>query len=215
MSERVKQPLAACLACLLALAALAPVAFHAGAFQELDARALNRISAGRDGVPGDVARAIAHLGDPVPQLVLLALACLLAVRFGRPRRAAAAAILVGAANLSAQLLKAALAHPRYQPVLGYFQVGTEAFPSGHATATMAMALAYLLVVPRSWRTPTALVGGIAAILVGGAVVVLHRHFPSDVVGGWLLAGAWFFAVVAALRASRDASVEAGSAPGAR
>lgn len=215
MSERVKEPLAACLTCLLGFALLAQVAGHAGAFQELDARILNRLSADRDGVPGDVARVVAHLGDPVPQLLLLAFACLLAARLGWPRRAVAAAILVAGANLSAQALKAALAHSRYQPLLGYYQIGTEAFPSGHATATMAMALAYLLVVPRSWRTPAMIVGGAATALVGCAVVVLHRHYPSDVAGGWLLAAAWFFAVMAALRAHGDASAEAASAPSAR
>jgi membrane-associated phospholipid phosphatase len=215
VSERVKQPLAACLACLLALTVLAQVAFHAGAFRDLDARALNRLSADRDGAPGDIARAVAYLGDPVPQLVLLGLACLLALRLGRPRRAIAAAILVGGADLSAQALKVALAQPRYQSLLGYYQVGTEAFPSGHATATMAMALACLLVVPRAWRVPVAIVGGVATASVGCAVVVLHRHYPSDVLGGWLLAAVWFFALVTALRARRDTFVDAGSVPGAR
>jgi membrane-associated phospholipid phosphatase len=215
VDRRVKEPLAACLACALGLALLASVATHAGALQALDARILSHLSADRDGSPGDVAGAIVHLGDPLPQLFLLAFACLLAARLRRPRRAIAVAILVAGANLSCQALKGALAQSRYQPVLGYFQVGTEAFPSGHATATMAMALAYLLVVPRSWRTAVVIGGGVVTASVGCAVVVLHRHYPSDVVGGWLLAATWFFALLAGLRGVRYAASDAGDAPGSR
>jgi PAP2 superfamily len=42
-----------------------------------------------------------------------------------------------------------------------------------------------------------------AFAVGCSVVVLHRHYPSDVVGGWLVAGGWCFAVVAGLRADEE------------
>jgi membrane-associated phospholipid phosphatase len=200
MSERVKRPIAACLGCLLALTVVASLAYGSDSLQRFDARILHRLASQRDAALGDAARLIAHLGDPVPQLLLLAGACLLALRRRRPERAIAAAILVAGANLTTQVLKAALAHPRLQPILGYYQVGETAFPSGHATAMAAIAYAYLLVVPRSWRTMTAAVGAVLVITVGGSVVVLHRHYPSDVLGGLLVASAWFFATVAALRA---------------
>ena len=35
--------------------------------------------------------------------------------------------------------------------------------------------------------------------VGCSRVVLHYHYPSDVLGGWLVAAGWGFAVVATLR----------------
>jgi membrane-associated phospholipid phosphatase len=200
MSERVKRPVAACLGCLLALMVVASLAYRGDSLQRLDAKILHRIASQRDSALGDVARLIAHLGDPVPQLVFLAGACLLALRLRRPERAIAAAVLVAGASLTTQLLKAALAHPRLQPVLGYYQVGETAFPSGHTTAMAAMAYAYLLVVPRSWRLATVAVGAVLAVAVGSSVVVLHRHYPSDVLGGLLVASAWFFAAVAALRA---------------
>jgi membrane-associated phospholipid phosphatase len=200
MSERVKRPVAACLGCVLALTVLASLAYGSDSLQRFDARILHRLASQRDAGLGDVAHAIAHLGDPAPQLLLLAAACLLALHRRRPEAAIAAAILVAGANLTTQLLKAALAQPRLQPILGYYQVGETGFPSGHATATAAIAYAYLLVVPRAWRMATAAAGAVLTVAVGAAVVVLHRHYPSDVLGGLFVASAWFFATVAALRA---------------
>ena len=200
MSERVKRPIAACLGCVLALTVVASLAYRSDSLQRFDARILHRLASRRDAALGDAARLIAHLGDPVPQLVLLAGACLLALRLRRPERTIAAAVLVAGANLTTQILKAALAHPRLQPILGYYQVGETAFPSGHATASAAVAYAYLLIVPRAWRAATAALGAILTVAVAGSVVVLHRHYPSDVLGGLLVASAWFFAVLAALRA---------------
>jgi membrane-associated phospholipid phosphatase len=203
MSERVKRPIAACLGCLLALALVASLAYRNDSLQWFDARVLHRLALRRDTAIGDVARLIAHLGDPVPQLVLLAGACLLALRLRRSERAIAAAVLVAGANLTTQLLKAALAHPRLQPILGYYQVGETAFPSGHTTAMASMSYAYVLVVPHSWRAVTAAAGAVATVAVGVAVVILNKHYPSDVLGGLLVASAWFFATVAALRARAE------------
>jgi undecaprenyl-diphosphatase len=64
---------------------------------------------------------------------------------------------------------------------------------------MATALAYLMVVPDAWRPAVVGVGGALVLAVGCSVVVLHYHYPSDVLGGWLIATAWFFALAARSR----------------
>jgi membrane-associated phospholipid phosphatase len=102
------------------------------------------------------------------------------------------------ANVTTQALKAVLSHPRYQPILGYHQVGPTAFPSGHATAALAMACAFALVVPRPWRPTAITLGALATLAVGCSRVIQHYHYPSDILGGWLVAAGWCFAVVATL-----------------
>jgi membrane-associated phospholipid phosphatase len=199
MTGDIKRPVAGCLGCIGGLVLLALLAYRAGPFEWLDATALSRLAARNEASVGDVAALFAHLADPLPQLAMLALVCLMALRLGRPRHAIAAVALVAGANLTTQILKVALAHPRHQPILGYHQIGLTGFPSGHATAAMAMALAFALVVPRPWRPAAVLLGACLVVAVGCSVVVLHRHYPSDVVGGWLVAGGWCFAVVAGLR----------------
>jgi hypothetical protein len=64
-----------------------------------------------------------------------------------------------------------------------------AFPSGHSAGSLAMSLAFLTVVPRSWLGPTAVIGVVFTLLVSFGVLVLNYHYPSDVLGGWLLGGA--------------------------
>lgn len=65
------------------------------------------------------------------------------------------------------------------------------FPSGHATYSMTFVLALVLLNWDSPRRPWLLgLGGLFALVIGFSRVYLGVHFPSDVVGGWLLAIAW-------------------------
>jgi undecaprenyl-diphosphatase len=51
----------------------------------------------------------------------------------------------------------------------------------------------VLIVPRRWRTPAAIVGGVAVLLVSYSRIALGVHYLSDVIGGWLLGAAWLVA----------------------
>ena len=91
--------------------------------------------------------------------------------------------LIGVTSVSSQLLKAVLAYPRYEgDAIGGAQVAPEAFPSGHSTAAMALALCLVLVAPRALRPLAALVGAVFALGVAFSVIALGWHFPSDAVG---------------------------------
>jgi hypothetical protein len=80
-------------------------------------------------------------------------------------------------------------------------VDPAAFPSGHATAAMSIALAAVLVAPPRARPFAALLGAAFALSMGFCIVSLGWHFPSDVVGGFLLATGWTLVIAAALRAA--------------
>jgi membrane-associated phospholipid phosphatase len=67
--------------------------------------------------------------------------------------------------------------------------GDYSFPSGHAMASMAFfvgATSLIRGLPR-WLYA---VGAVLVAAYGGALVYLSWHYPSDVVGGWLLTVAW-------------------------
>jgi hypothetical protein len=120
---------------------------------------------------------------------------------GRPRLAGAVIVLVGLTSVSSQLLKALLAYPRFGGLVNGAHIAPEAFPSGHATAAMSIALAAILVVPSRARPLTAVLGMTLAVAVGLTLVNIGSHFPSDVIGGFLLATFWTFVVAAALAAA--------------
>jgi len=84
----------------------------------------------------------------------------------------AAVTVVAGANLTTQILKVALAHPRFQSVLGHDQLGPVAFPSGHTTAAASIAIAFLFVVPHAWRPAVAAIAGHVAFYPNKAEITV-------------------------------------------
>ncbi|WP_205698741.1 phosphatase PAP2 family protein [Conexibacter sp. SYSU D00693] len=144
---------------------------------------------------------VAHLADPVPYgLIGFALAAVAAGR-GRPRVAVAIVAVLFLTGLTTQTLKPLLAQPRYDEWLGGGQIAAASWPSGHATASMTLGLLAVLAVPARWRPTAAALGGMFAVAVSFAILALGWHFPSDVVGGYLVAGTWVALAGAALTAA--------------
>jgi membrane-associated phospholipid phosphatase len=159
--------------------------------------------AGHPHVAG-MANRVVHLADPVPTVAMLGTILAAGLAWGRPRHAAAGVLLVGGAAITGLALKAALAHPRYQALLGPDQLAAEAFPSGHAITAMAVALAAVLVTPPRWRPLAAAAGACYSLAAGVSLVIIEWHYPSDVLGGFLVAGSFGLLAVAAVRANGDA-----------
>jgi hypothetical protein len=140
-----------------------------------------------------------HLGDPLPYLFMCSAIVLTAIARERPRLAAAVAVALIAAPLTAELLKLATAHVRPHAVSYSDHINAASWPSGHAAGAMTAALCAVMVAPRSLRPVVAVLGGLYAVIIGYAVIALVWHFPSDVVGSYLLSAAWALLAVAAVR----------------
>jgi membrane-associated phospholipid phosphatase len=61
--------------------------------------------------------------------------------------------------------------------------GALSYPSGTVAAVAALATALILVVPPRARFPLTMLGLLAIIGTGAAVVVLRWHYPTDALGG--------------------------------
>jgi hypothetical protein len=66
---------------------------------------------------------------------------------------------------------------------------------------MSLALVSVLAVPARLRPAAAALGASVAIAVGYSVLATGLHYPSDVLGGFLVAATWTLAVVGGLLAA--------------
>jgi membrane-associated phospholipid phosphatase len=189
--------------CAVAFCVLLFFAYASSGARWLDASALSGFVELQDHRFGSLAADIVNLGDPGPVIVVTALLMTVAAAGGRLREAAAIVALVGVTSVSSQILKALLAYPRDDALIFGAHVYPAAFPSGHATAAMTLGACGVLAAPRGARPIAAALGALLALAVGYSVVTLGWHYPSDVVGGFLLATFWTLIAVAGLQAAEQ------------
>ena len=107
--------------------------------------------------------------------------------------------LWGAILIASPLLEQAVKFLVGRPRPSGFSLG---FPSGHTTGATTFAVLLIYIVSRESPTPARrhaiqVLAVAMMILVGWARIVLHAHWPTDVLGGFLLgtgcaaAGAWW------------------------
>ncbi len=209
MRPAVKAPAVAALACAAAFVVLLLLAYAVAPFPHFDVLALNGFESLRGPVATPTLEFISHTADPLPLGGFLLGLAAIGLMTGRRRQLAVAAFAVAGANVTAQILKVALAHPRARPEFANL-LGDAAFPSGHATAAMSMALAAVMVAKHRWRPLVGIAGCAYAMSVVVAILVLGWHYPSDVLGGLLVAAGFAFGAVAASRALAGRDTEATS-----
>jgi undecaprenyl-diphosphatase len=114
------------------------------------------------------------------------------------RKAATAAYLiiaVAGGSMLGTLLKHLFARPRPDEVTHLVLVSSASFPSGHAlnSSVAYLTLGVLLAktqTSRHLRIYIVSTGMAVSILVGFSRVFLGVHWPSDVLAGWAVGGAW-------------------------
>ena len=144
------------------------------------------------------ATSLTGLLDPLPFVVCGAVLLVISLARGRQAIALALASIMILAPLSSEALKPLLAHVHVPVGLGP-RIPAASWPSGHSAAALALALCAVLVAPRRLRVAVAVLGGSFAVAVGCSQLILGRHMPSDVLGGYLVALFWTALAIAALR----------------
>jgi membrane-associated phospholipid phosphatase len=151
-----------------------------------------------------LAQFIAGLCSPSPYVYLAAVPVLIALARRRPRVAIALGLVILGANVTTQLLKPLLAEQRAvfpPPASGQLVVLPASWPSGHATAAMSLVLCMVIAVAPRLRPAVAALGAAFAVAVCYSFLTLGWHYPSDVLGGFLVAATWTLGGVAMLSAT--------------
>ena|SRR5688572_12065210 len=148
-----------------------------------DERALHGLVVRRHGWINCVMRTITHAGDAyftIPAAALLLVA-------GPGVSGITAAVVLAGSHLVVQLLKGSVARARPHLPVGIPSLvhapDRFSFPSGHAAASLSIALPLAMTLPLWLGAPLI----VLALLVGVSRCYLGIHYPGDVVVGWLLA----------------------------
>jgi membrane-associated phospholipid phosphatase len=141
---------------------------------------------------------IAHRASPFAYVLAVAVFVAVALLRRLPRLALAIPVAMTGAYGTSLLLKQLISQTRHAAVLEHNQLTGPSFPSGHATGAMSVALCAVLIAPPLLRPLAGLLGCALSLAVGYSVLVLGWHYPSDVIGGFLVAGAWVSLVLGVL-----------------
>jgi membrane-associated phospholipid phosphatase len=141
---------------------------------------------------------VANLCSPFPYLLFAWIPMLVAFLRGRPGMAIAIGVILVGANVTTHELKPLLAAPR--PFDHIDQIGSASWPSGHATAAMSFVLCCVLAAPGRMRPFVVAIGAVFAVAVCYSFLALGWHYPSDVLGGFLVATTWTLLAISGLRA---------------
>src|SRR3712207_4658972 len=137
--------------CAAAFGVLLVLAYEVGPARWLDAAALDGFaSLGDKPKVFKAGSYVVHAFDPAPFAAMVVALLIFALVARGIRYAAAAGVLLAGANVSSQVLKPLLAHPRSLDGWNHtHDLHAQAYPSGHTTAAMSLALAAILVSPRA------------------------------------------------------------------
>jgi len=95
-----------------------------------------------------------------------------------------AAVVIGGADLTTQILKRDLF------TRADLTPGPNGLPSGHTTVALSIALAAVIVAPPAWRASVAMGVSATAALVGVALVLGRWHRPADVLAATFVCLVW-------------------------
>jgi membrane-associated phospholipid phosphatase len=202
MPFSVQRLLLAALGCAVGVGLLGLLFYQSARFNQYDTTLTSHLLAPSDSSLGSLAGIAADGGNGGPLALGLLLTVALGLLWRRPWHLAAGVAVFVLANVTTQLMKLVLAHPRLQGALGASYPVDIGYPSGHTTAAFSLGFALWVTTPPRWRAWSAVLGLAYGTAVGLGVIIAGWHYVSDVIGAVMVVGFWGALALAALVTAR-------------
>ncbi|WP_198024089.1 phosphatase PAP2 family protein [Sphingorhabdus lutea] len=146
-----------------------------------------------------IMQGISWIGGGISRYIVVVLLAIILWRKIDVRTGVSYVVMVVATNLSSDLLKAFFARPRPDFVPHLDGVSSFAYPSGHASCAAAICLGFIFFMNGKLPSIWAKIFIFAAFIMGMSRIMLGVHWPTDILGGWLLGSAFAFLGYALVR----------------
>lgn len=163
------------------------------AFDEAILRAVNSVSSP---FLDSFSVGLTQFGGVIGVLVLTIGAVLLLWVRKKKKSAVILAVCGAGAGILNLLLKAVFQRDRPELWERIVTENSYSFPSGHAMASSALALSLIVVFwPTRWRWLVLAASLLYMVSIGLTRLYLGVHYPTDVIAGWIVSGAWVAMVI--------------------
>lgn len=171
----------------------------------LDARVVEAFANARTPTVTVFMNAVTSVGNAFA-IILIVSCATLAFLFTKRHKSLALGLVLAVLGAKATEVLLKILIERDRPdTYALFHLDTYSFPSGHATATAAL-FGYLGLVlvdlyPQ-WRLSITILAGVLILLVGVSRIYLGVHYPSDIIGGYLVGAVWILVGVWVVKYAR-------------
>lgn len=139
---------------------------------------------------------LTDIGGPAGTVLLTGSVTVLLWLRRRKYAALVLAAAVGGAAVLNLILKYLFERTRPDLWTRLVQESSFSFPSGHAMASSALALAAVVIFWRTkWRWWVLACGVVYTFVIGFTRLYLGVHYPTDIIGGWVVSAGWVTVVV--------------------
>jgi undecaprenyl-diphosphatase len=183
---------------LLALVIALGFAVTAGHFRAFDIAVSHALNMQRGGAPDWLVllmQGISWIGGGIQRYVIVTILTIALWRWWGWGAALAMGLTTLVSAFTSEILKAFFARVRPDFVPHLDSVTSAAYPSGHANNAAVVYILFIMLVPQARHPGWQLAAAIMIIVTGLSRIMLGVHWPTDVIGGWMLGTA--FALMAA------------------
>lgn len=174
---------------LMILAIMLGYAVAGGHFRAFDIGVSNALNL-RRGVSSDwlilLMQGISWIGAGVQRFIIIGLLTVALWRWWGWGAAFAMGITTVVAAFTSNVMKHFFERIRPDLVEQLDPITTPAFPSGHANNAAVFYILFIMLIPQARHPAWQLAAALMILLTGLSRILLGVHWPTDVIGGWLI-----------------------------